>query len=160
MGSWVVLPEPGLPGHDDHLVVPDRSEQVVTTRGHRQLRRVGDRGDRLAPPLHPGPRLGKLLLEARSALLVAPTEAASLAAKTLLVPQRQLAKRRLFDERHHAPMAPARARSRAAASSQRPLLGPLPDDDLILTILHDDNLGPGRWRVTERIATPSQDAEP
>jgi hypothetical protein len=34
-----------LPGRDDHLVILDRSEQVVATRGYRQLRRVGDLGD-------------------------------------------------------------------------------------------------------------------
>ena len=100
LGQLGRLARAGLPGHDDHLVVSDRSEQVVTTRGYRQLRRVGDRGDRRAPTLDPDARLGKLSLEPRPALLAAPTEPARLAAKTLLVPQRQLAKRRLLDERH------------------------------------------------------------
>jgi hypothetical protein len=100
LGQLGRLARAGLPGHNDHLVVSDRSEQVITTRGYRQLRRVGDRRDRRAPPLHPDQRLGKPALEARPALLVALTEPVSLAAKTLLVAQRQLAKRRLLDEWH------------------------------------------------------------
>jgi hypothetical protein len=40
------------------------------------------------------------LLEARPALLVAAAEPVSLTAKALLVPQRQLAKRRLVDAWH------------------------------------------------------------
>ncbi len=99
LGQLGRLARAGLPGHDHDLVIPDRGEQVITTRGNRQLRRVGDRGDRRAPSLHPGSRLGKLLLKARPALLVAPAEPASLAAKALLVSQRQLAERRLVDER-------------------------------------------------------------
>ena len=91
LGQLGRLARAGLPGHDDDLVIPDRGEQVVATRGHRQLRRVGDLGDRRAPSLHPGPRLGKLSLEARPGLLVAPAEPVSLAAKALLVSQRQLA---------------------------------------------------------------------
>ncbi len=113
LGQLGRLARAGLPGHDDDLVIPDRSEQVVATRGDRQLRRVGDLGDRRAPSLHPRPRLGKLLLEARPALLVAPTEPVSLAAQALLVPQRQLAKRRLVDEWHLCGAEPGGGKRRA-----------------------------------------------
>ena len=98
LGQLGRLARAGLPGHDDDLVILDRSEQIVATRGYRQLRRVGDLGDRRAPSLHPGARLGKLLLEARPVVAAAPTEPVSLAAKALLVPQRQLAELRLVDE--------------------------------------------------------------
>ena len=44
LGQLRRLARAGLAGHDDDLVIPDRSEQVVSTRGYRQLRRVGDLG--------------------------------------------------------------------------------------------------------------------
>ena len=100
LGQLRRLARPGLPGHDHDLVIGNRGEQVVATRGHRQLRRIGDRGDRRAPSLHPRLRLRQLVLEARVALVVAPAEPVSLAAKALLVAQRQLAERRLVDECH------------------------------------------------------------
>ena len=81
-------------------MILDRSEQVVATRGYRQLRRVGDLRNRRASSLYPGSRSGKLLLEARAALVVVLTKPVSLAAKAVLVPQCQLAKRRLVDEWH------------------------------------------------------------
>jgi hypothetical protein len=90
----------GLAGHDDDLVITDRSEQVVVTRGNGQLRRVRDLGDGRAPSLRPSLRLGELLLETRPALLIVPTEPTSLPAKALFVTQRQLTKRRLIDEWH------------------------------------------------------------
>jgi hypothetical protein len=52
------------------------------------------------------PRLGKLPLEARPALLVVPTEPVSLAAQAVLVSQRQLAQRCLVDEWHLRGAAP------------------------------------------------------
>jgi hypothetical protein len=100
LGQLGGLARARLPGHDDDLVSLDRGEQIVAPRGYRQLRRVGNRRDRGAPPLHPGPRLGQLLLETRPPLPAAPAQPLSLTAKALLIAQRQLAERRLVDGRH------------------------------------------------------------
>ena len=59
LGQLRRLARAGLPGHHDDLVILDRRQQVVATRGDRQLRRIGDLGDRRAPSLHPGPRLAQ-----------------------------------------------------------------------------------------------------
>ena len=91
LGQLGGLARARLPGHDDDLVIADRGEQIVAPRGDRQLRRVGDRRDRRAPSLHPRLRLGKLSLEARPVLPVAPSQPLGLAPETLLVAQRQLA---------------------------------------------------------------------
>jgi glycine/D-amino acid oxidase-like deaminating enzyme len=91
LGQLGRLARAGLSGHHDDLVIADRSEQIVVTRGYGQLRRIGDRGDRRAPTLHPRLRLGELSLEARLAFAIAPTEPMSLAAKAMLVAQCQLA---------------------------------------------------------------------
>ena len=95
LGQLGRLARAGLPGHDDDLVIADGSEQIVATRGHWQLRRVGDRRDGRTPSLHAGLRFGKLSLEAVLAFFVAPMEPVRLAAKAVLIPQRQLAKHRL-----------------------------------------------------------------
>ena len=100
LGQLGRLTRAGLPGHDDDLVIADRGEQIVATCGYRQLRRVGDLGNRRPPSLYPGLRLGKLSLKARLTFRVAPTKPVRLAAKAVLIPQRQLSKHRLVGHPH------------------------------------------------------------
>src|SRR5215471_9563626 len=64
------LPRAGLARDDDHLVVADGRGDLVLPLADRQLRRVGNRGHRVPPCLHPGGgrlQLGDDLAERRVA---------------------------------------------------------------------------------------------
>ena len=89
LGQLRRLARAGLPGHDHHLVVADRGQQVLAAGAHGQRLGVGDRGHRGAPGLDPRGRLLDVALESLTSRLVARLQPLKPPAEPVLVAQRQ-----------------------------------------------------------------------
>jgi hypothetical protein len=112
LGQLRGLARARLPRDHHDLVVADRRKQVLPPLGDRQLRRVGDGGDRGAPAREPLLGAGDLGLEPGTPLGVVAAQALRAPAEPVLVADRQLG-----EARHRAHdrtlKRPARASARA-----------------------------------------------